>query len=157
MYTICRHVKTNGLRCGSPALKGRLFRYYHSRVHTIGPQRNLKFGPQKVSAPEDLAATQPSRSLGPCFQNMPCEAVPLHLKPADAIACSHRAARVQPLCNCTAHSKQTDIKTWQQYSKRRAAAVMQQSCTQQGGENSDQRLVTMARVGWSSWFAASTQ
>lgn len=95
MDRICRHVKTNGLRCGSPAFKGRLFCYHHSRVHTIG--RNLKYGPQKASTPEDAAAIQPSRSLGPRIRKMHCEAVPSHLKPADSTVYEYSSARVQSL------------------------------------------------------------
>jgi hypothetical protein len=30
---ICEHIKDNGLRCGSPALRGRHFCYFHSRAH----------------------------------------------------------------------------------------------------------------------------
>jgi len=28
---ICEHIKDNGIRCGSPAMRGRHFCYYHSR------------------------------------------------------------------------------------------------------------------------------
>ncbi len=31
--TICRHIKTNGLRCGSPALTAELFCYFHKGLH----------------------------------------------------------------------------------------------------------------------------
>ena len=31
--TICRHIKTNGLRCGSPALTGEIFCYFHKGLH----------------------------------------------------------------------------------------------------------------------------
>ena len=30
MYQVCRHIKTNGLRCQSPALKGSTYCYYHT-------------------------------------------------------------------------------------------------------------------------------
>jgi len=30
---ICEHIKDNGIRCGSPALRGRHFCYFHSRAH----------------------------------------------------------------------------------------------------------------------------
>ena len=30
---ICEHIKDNGLRCGSPAIRGRHFCYFHSRAH----------------------------------------------------------------------------------------------------------------------------
>ncbi len=58
MYMECRHIKTNGLRCESPALKGRPFCYYHSKVHTIGAEPNLKYGPLQLPSPEDRAAIQ---------------------------------------------------------------------------------------------------
>ena len=34
---ICRHVKTNGLRCQSPALNGEPFCYFHVRLHKHHP------------------------------------------------------------------------------------------------------------------------
>jgi hypothetical protein len=34
---ICRHLKTNGLRCQSPALNGELFCYFHGRLHKHHP------------------------------------------------------------------------------------------------------------------------
>jgi len=58
MYMHCRHIKTNGLRCESPALKGSQFCYYHSKVHTIGAKPKRKFGPLQLPAPEDSAAIQ---------------------------------------------------------------------------------------------------
>ncbi len=32
---ICQHIKTNGARCGSPALKDKLFCFYHERCRTL--------------------------------------------------------------------------------------------------------------------------
>ena len=58
MYQTCRHIKTNGLRCESPALKGAQFCYYHSKVHTVGAEPHLKYGPLQLPAPEDAAAIQ---------------------------------------------------------------------------------------------------
>ena len=58
MYMICRHIKTNGLRCESPALKDAQFCYYHSKVHTVGAEPHLKYGPSQLPAPEDSAAIQ---------------------------------------------------------------------------------------------------
>jgi hypothetical protein len=29
---ICRHIKTNGARCGSPALPGQVFCYFHNNA-----------------------------------------------------------------------------------------------------------------------------
>lgn len=56
MYMECRHIKTNGLRCKSPALKGGHFCYYHSKTHTLGADH--RFGPLQLPAPEDAAAIQ---------------------------------------------------------------------------------------------------
>ena len=33
VFPICEHIKDNGLRCGSPAIRGRHFCYFHSRAH----------------------------------------------------------------------------------------------------------------------------
>jgi len=30
---ICEHIKNDGIRCGTPALRGRHFCYHHDRVH----------------------------------------------------------------------------------------------------------------------------
>ena len=35
MYRECRHVKPNGLRCGSPALRGALYCYFHAKLHSV--------------------------------------------------------------------------------------------------------------------------
>ncbi|HEX3570256.1 MAG TPA: hypothetical protein VHU44_05480 [Acidobacteriaceae bacterium] len=34
---ICRHLKTNGIRCQSPALNGESFCYFHTRLHKDHP------------------------------------------------------------------------------------------------------------------------
>ncbi len=58
MPTICRHIKTNGQRCGSPALRDNYFCYYHDKIHNVGAEPNLKYGPLQLPAPEDLASIQ---------------------------------------------------------------------------------------------------
>lgn len=58
MYIECRHIKSNGLKCESPALKGQPFCYYHSKIHTVGAEPHLKYGPLQLPAPEDSAAIQ---------------------------------------------------------------------------------------------------
>jgi hypothetical protein len=56
MYRKCRHIKPNGLRCDSPALKQANFCYFHSKIHTIGAEPNLKYGPMLLPSPEGPAA-----------------------------------------------------------------------------------------------------
>lgn len=56
MYQKCRHIKPNGLRCDSPALKQAHFCYFHSKIHTVGAEPNLKYGPMLLPAPEGSAA-----------------------------------------------------------------------------------------------------
>jgi hypothetical protein len=34
MFVECRHIKPRGTKCGSPALKGRPYCYYHDQLHT---------------------------------------------------------------------------------------------------------------------------
>ncbi len=58
MYMTCRHIKTNGLRCESPALKGGHFCYYHSKVHSLGAEPTANYGPLQLPTPEDPAAIQ---------------------------------------------------------------------------------------------------
>jgi hypothetical protein len=58
MYLACRHIKPNGLRCKSPALKGNAFCYYHARLHTLGKEPYGKFGPMRLPVPEDAASIQ---------------------------------------------------------------------------------------------------
>lgn len=58
MYMLCRHIKANGLRCESPALKDAHFCYYHSKLHAVGEEPHLRFGPLQLPAPEDSAAIQ---------------------------------------------------------------------------------------------------
>ena len=58
IYTTCRHIKPNGLRCESPALKGGHFCYYHSKVHSLGAEPDAKYRPLQLPTPEDPAAIQ---------------------------------------------------------------------------------------------------
>jgi hypothetical protein len=58
MYKTCRHIKTNGLPCEAPALKGVEFCYFHSKTHTIGAEPYAKFGPIQLPTPEDPASIQ---------------------------------------------------------------------------------------------------
>jgi hypothetical protein len=58
MYMKCRHIRTSGLPCDSPALRGGHFCYYHSqlRVHAAIPDR--KYKPIVLPTPDDFAAIQ---------------------------------------------------------------------------------------------------
>ncbi len=58
MYMACRHIKPNGLRCKSPALKDNSFCYYHARLHTIGKEPCGNYGPMRLPVPEDSASIQ---------------------------------------------------------------------------------------------------
>jgi len=58
MYLACRHIKPNGLRCKSPALKDRDFCYYHARLHTLGKEPYGVYGPMRLPVPEDAASIQ---------------------------------------------------------------------------------------------------
>jgi hypothetical protein len=62
MYDECRHIKTSGTKCQSPALKGKAYCYFHFRAHR---QRRSAPGPEaarghEFDAPllEDRAAIQ---------------------------------------------------------------------------------------------------
>src|SRR5208283_2651521 len=58
MYMACRHIKPNGLRCKSPALRGHSFCYFHSKLHARVSDDAARFGPIKLPLPEDPAAIQ---------------------------------------------------------------------------------------------------
>ena len=58
MYRACRHIKPNGLRCESPALKDMNFCYFHSKLHSLGAEPGDKFGPMRLPLPEGPAAIQ---------------------------------------------------------------------------------------------------
>jgi len=56
MYLACRHIKPNGVRCESPALRGHAFCYFHSKLHSttrIGIEDDFR-----LPLPEDAAAIQ---------------------------------------------------------------------------------------------------
>jgi hypothetical protein len=56
MYRTCRHIKPNGLRCKSPALKETYFCYFHSKLRSLGAEPYEKFGPMRLPSPEDPAS-----------------------------------------------------------------------------------------------------
>jgi hypothetical protein len=76
MYQLCRHIKTNGKRCQSPALVGTAFCYYHTRTHMMAAPNYLKFDDLKLPLLEDSASVQVAIS-----------------KITDAFACSRIDAR----------------------------------------------------------------
>jgi hypothetical protein len=56
MYLACRHIKPNGVRCQSPALRGHAFCYFHSKLHSttrIGIMDDFR-----LPLPEDAGAIQ---------------------------------------------------------------------------------------------------
>jgi len=54
MYNACRHIKSSGARCKSPALHERNFCFFHDRLHSdaIG----AKFGPLSLPVSEDFSS-----------------------------------------------------------------------------------------------------
>jgi hypothetical protein len=62
MYMVCRHIKTNGHQCHSPALRGAQFCYYHSRLHGPYAGTDPQHAPLQLPMPEDAAAIQLSVS-----------------------------------------------------------------------------------------------
>ena len=58
MYLACRHIKTDGLRCKSPALRGKDFCYFHSRMHNLGRKSKARSTPLQLPVPEDPASIQ---------------------------------------------------------------------------------------------------
>ena len=58
MYRTCLHIKPNGLRCESPALKETYFCYFHSKLHSLGAEPHDKYGPMRLPTPEGPAAIQ---------------------------------------------------------------------------------------------------
>ena len=53
---ICQHIKDNGLRCGTPALNGRHFCYYHCRAHFPGAR--ILTRKYRAPIPETVASLQ---------------------------------------------------------------------------------------------------
>ena len=58
MFQLCRHIKTNGLRCQSPALSGSAYCYFHSRVHTMANAKTSTWDDIKLPMLEDSASIQ---------------------------------------------------------------------------------------------------
>lgn len=58
MTTICRHIKTNGERCGSPALRDHAFCYFHRTLTARHPHR-----PAPDPTPTIIHPLDPTREL----------------------------------------------------------------------------------------------
>ncbi len=58
MYLACRHVKPDGVRCKSPALKGTPFCYFHTKLHIPVSANDSKVGALTLPLVEDAAAIQ---------------------------------------------------------------------------------------------------
>ena len=58
MYMACRHIKPNGLRCKSPAMRSHCFCYFHAKLHTRTSNDAARFGPLTLPVLEDPAAIQ---------------------------------------------------------------------------------------------------
>ena len=59
MYQECRHIKTNGLRYESPALRGTPFCYFHTRLHRpVSRGQTLIWDEVKVPFLQDQASVQ---------------------------------------------------------------------------------------------------
>lgn len=58
MYQLCRHIKTNGLRCQSPALRESAYCYFHSRIHCMAKAKTSTWDDVKLPLLEDSASIQ---------------------------------------------------------------------------------------------------
>jgi hypothetical protein len=58
MYQLCRHIKTNGQRCQSPALRESAYCYFHSRIHTMAKVKASTWDDVKLPLLEDSASIQ---------------------------------------------------------------------------------------------------
>jgi hypothetical protein len=58
MYQLCRHIKTNGKRCQSPALLESAYCYFHVRTHTMASPNYIKFDDLQLPLLEDSASIQ---------------------------------------------------------------------------------------------------
>ena len=65
-FSLCRHIKTNGKRCKSPALRTRDLCYFHARVIQ---RQNQFFGPH--SSPSDLAGPSDPPAPQPIELDLP--------------------------------------------------------------------------------------
>jgi len=69
----CRHIKVDGIRCGSPALRNEPFCYYHHTIRRPVPMRELEArrgmqGTFELPNPEDRSAIQ--HAIGQVLQRI---------------------------------------------------------------------------------------
>ena len=70
MFAKCRHIKTDGNECGSPALRNQAFCYYHTRLrrtvklNTLAPDQSLQLPVLEDNCAVQLALTQILGALG---------------------------------------------------------------------------------------------
>jgi hypothetical protein len=67
MFKECRFVKPNGLRCGSPALRGSPFCYFHARNRVYVPRR-LRTGEKVFEVPALVSPAGLHNALDAIFQ-----------------------------------------------------------------------------------------
>ena len=58
MFQLCRHIKTNGKRCQSPALGELAYCYFHARTHAMATPKYIEFDDLKLPLLEDSASIQ---------------------------------------------------------------------------------------------------
>ena len=58
MFKLCRHIKTNGQRCQSPALCESAYCYFHSRIHAMANAKPSIWDDIKLPFLEDSASIQ---------------------------------------------------------------------------------------------------
>jgi hypothetical protein len=60
LFKECRHIKTNGLKCHSPAMRGSAFCYFHARTRVYAaPRRRTREKPLElppIHGPADVRA-----------------------------------------------------------------------------------------------------
>ena len=58
MYRMCRHIKTNGMRCQAPAMTDAHYCYSHARVHVVGKTKPGIWDDVNLPVLEDPASIQ---------------------------------------------------------------------------------------------------
>jgi hypothetical protein len=58
MYELCRHIKSNGIRCQAPALRGVAWCYFHARLHSMAKTKTSTLDEVHLPPLEDTASIQ---------------------------------------------------------------------------------------------------